>query len=68
MRIDSDRRNFNPHSFKHTLNTLLRNSGLAPAKIRASLGWSQVRIQENYTHWQVEHLKEQINFIDKIFG
>ncbi len=44
--IDKKYRNLVPHSFRHTLNTLLLDSGHDPAKIRASLGWSQERIQE----------------------
>ncbi|MEX2443447.1 MAG: site-specific integrase [Alkalispirochaeta sp.] len=62
--IDWATRNLKPHSFRHTLNTLLRNAGQDPAKIRAALGWSDESIQENYTHWQIEHLKGQAQIID----
>ena len=65
--IDKKSRNLVPHSFRHTLNTLLRDSGHDPAKIRASLGWSQERIQESYTHWKVDHLRDQAQFIDGLF-
>jgi len=66
--IDYKGRNLKPHSFRHTLNTLLRNAGQDPAKIRATLGWQQEKIQENYTHWQVGHLKEQARIVDEILG
>jgi integrase len=39
-----------PHSFRHTINTLVRNSGHNPAKIRAILGLMDEAIQDNYTH------------------
>ena len=47
-----------PHSFRHTLNTILRSAGQDPAKIRAALNWAGARIQDNYTHWRPEHLRE----------
>ena len=56
--IDRKGRNITPHSFRHTLNTLLRNAGKDPAKIRATLGWRQERTQDNYTHFTIEHLEE----------
>jgi hypothetical protein len=28
-----------PDTFRHTINTLVRNSGYDPAKMRAELGW-----------------------------
>jgi integrase len=67
-KIDYSGRNLKPHSFRHTLNTLLRNAGQDPAKIRAALGWSDESIQENYTHWQIEHLKGQAQIIDNLFS
>jgi integrase len=33
--IDRRARCFTPHSFRHTINTIVRNSGHDPAKIRA---------------------------------
>lgn len=58
-------RRITPHSFRHTLNTLLRDAGQDPAKIRAALGWAGERVQDGYTHWDAEHLREQA---DKIAG
>lgn len=66
--IDYSKRNLKPHSFRHTLNTLLRNAGQDPAKIRAALGWSGESIQENYTHWQIEHLQDQAKIVDNLFS
>ena len=56
--IDRRARLLSPHSFRHTLNTLLRDAGRDPAKIREVLGWRQERIQDNYTHFQIEHFKD----------
>lgn len=66
-KIDYENRNLKPHSFRHTLNTLLRNAGQDPAKIRAALGWSGEAIQENYTHWQIEHLQGQATIVENLF-
>jgi integrase len=51
-------RNLSPHSFRHTLNTLLRDRGKDSAKIREVLGWRQEKTQENYTHFDIEHFKD----------
>jgi hypothetical protein len=37
--IDWQSRHLSPHSFRHTINTIVCNSGQDPAKIRAILGW-----------------------------
>ncbi len=65
--IETRARNLKPHSFRHTLNTLLRDAGQDPAKIRATLGWRQERTQDGYTHWQAEHLRQQADIIDGVF-
>ncbi|MCF7914717.1 MAG: site-specific integrase [Spirochaetaceae bacterium] len=67
-KIDYETRHLKPHSFRHTLNTLLRNAGQDPAKIRAALGWSGEAIQENYTHWQIEHLQDQATIVENLFS
>ena len=58
--IDRVSRNLKPHSFRHSLNTILRDAGKDPAKIRAALGWRQERTQDGYTHFDEEHLKDLI--------
>lgn len=45
-----------PHSFRHTLNTLLRNSGENPMIIRDMLGWADEGIQNHYTHNDIPSL------------
>ncbi|MAG13110.1 MAG: hypothetical protein CMN78_00760 [Spirochaetales bacterium] len=57
-----------PHSFRHTINTIVRNSGHDPAKIRAVLGWMDEEIQDNYTHWEAEHLRRWAEIVDEIWG
>jgi integrase len=47
--IDWQARRLSPHSFRHTINTIVRSSGHDPARIRAILGWMDEAIQENYT-------------------
>ena len=56
-----------PHSFRHTINTIARNSGHDPAKIHAVLGWMDEEIQDNYTHWEAEHLRRWAEIVDDIW-
>jgi integrase len=65
--IDINTRNLRPHSYRHTINTLLRDSGHDLSKIRASLGWLSEDAQDNYTHWKTEHLREQANIIENFW-
>ncbi len=58
--IDRVSRNLKPHSFRHSLNTILRDVGKDPAKIRAALGWKQERTQDGYTHFDEEHFKDLV--------
>ena len=55
--IEYRERNISPHSFRHTLNSLLRGSGADTAKLRATFGWADEDIQDNYTHWCEEDFK-----------
>jgi len=41
--VDRKARQLSPHSFRHTLASLLRGAGKDPALIRASLGWRSSR-------------------------
>ena len=45
---------------RHSLNTILRDTGKDPAKVRAALGWRQERTQDGYTHFDEEHFKDLI--------
>lgn len=65
--FDRTGRNLRPHSFRHTLNTVLRGAGADPARLRESLGWSDEQVQKKYTHWQPEHFEEQRRTMDEIF-
>jgi integrase len=60
-------RNLRPHSFRHSLNTILRDSGADAGKIRAALGWAGPRIQETYTHWEEMSLDEERRAVDELF-
>ena len=53
-------RNLTPHSFRHTLNSMLRNRGHDPEAIREALGWSTDRSQALYTHF---HLRDLHNLV-----
>ena len=65
--IEQGERWLTPHSFRHTINTIVRNSGHDPAKIRAVLGWMDEEIQDNYTHWEADHLRKFADIIDEIW-
>lgn len=65
--IDYKGRNLSPHSFRHTLNTLLRSRGLSDVNLQAAFGWTGEKMQENYTHMQPEHLKDQADIVEMIF-
>ena len=56
--IDRKARNLMPHSFRHTLNTILIDAGKDPAKVRSVLGWRHEKTQDNYTHFDIEHFKD----------
>jgi len=57
-----------PHSFRHTINTIVRDSGHDPAKIRAVLGWMDKEIQDNYPHWEAQHLRRWAEIVDDIWS
>lgn len=57
-------RNLKPHSFRHTLNTILLTNGHGSGAIRAALGWSSEKVQEGYTHYPTEFLKLQSQTVD----
>ena len=65
--IDVKASNITPHSFRHTLNSLLLAAGADPMKVRLALGWASARIQENYLHLAVEQLKDVSAKVDAIF-
>ena len=65
--IEYERRNLKPHSFRHTLNTLLRERSYDADKIRASMGWSSTDVQDGYTHWNAGSFDGQREIIDTIF-
>ena len=65
--IDRRARRLAPHSFRHTINTIVRDSGHDPAKIRAVLGWMEEAVQDNYTHWDLDHLKAWADIVDEIW-
>jgi integrase len=59
-------RHLEPHSFRHSLNTLLRGADVDPAKLRATFGWSSEAVQDGYTHWQAEHFEAQRRKIEEL--
>ena len=67
VEIEPGERWLTPHCFRHTINTIARNSGHDPAKIRAVLGWMDEEIQDNYTHWEAEHLRRWAEIVDEIW-
>ena len=63
-----EKRKLRPHSFRHTLNTLLRERGYDSERIRASMGWSSVGVQDGYTHWNASAFDGQKEIIDTLFN
>ena len=61
-------RNLTGHSFRHSLNTLLRAKGYSDEKIRAALGWTNAKTQADYAHWNTDHLREQADIVDGILS
>ena len=68
MGLDRKERNIKPHSFRHTLNSILVGNGLSDLFIRQTLGWSQRSTQEGYTHLNAKDTKKQADMIDKEMG
>jgi integrase len=54
-----------PCSFRHTLTTLLADSGYAAEKIQASFGWTSDSARRGYTHLKAD--EEQVKIIDGVF-
>lgn len=67
-KITVKERGLTAHSFRHSLNTFLRDQGVPDEKIRATLGWTTAKTQDGYTHWSAEHLREQAKVIDGLFS
>jgi len=63
--IDVRARRITPHSFRHTLNSILLTQGADPLKVRAALGWASSRIQERYLHVGVEDLRGVADMVDE---
>ncbi len=47
VEIEIGDRRLTLRSFRHTINTIVRNSRHDPAKIRAALGWMHEKIEDN---------------------
>jgi len=67
-KIDAKARRLVPHCFRHSLNTILRDKGVPAEKIRATMGWSDEKTQDIYTHFGSEHLRGQADIVDGIFS
>lgn len=60
-------RNLRPHSFRHSINTLLLDAGYDAEKVRAAIGWSDAAVQKGYTHTERFDTSGQGKIIDGIF-
>jgi integrase len=67
-KINAKDRYLTGHSFRHSLNTLLRAKGYSDEKIRATLGWTNPKTQADYTHWNTDHLREQAEIVDGLLS
>jgi hypothetical protein len=66
--IDTEARRLTAHSFRHSLNTILRDQGVPAEKIRAAMGWTNEKTQDSYTHFGTEHLRAQADLVDGLLG
>ena len=66
-KINFEERNLRPHSFRHSLNSILKAKNYDTEKFRLSFGWADQKIQNNYTHVNIEYLMEQANIVSDIF-
>lgn len=66
--IDVRARRLTPHCFRHTINTQLLDEGVDPAKIQATLGWTNVSTQKGYTHFKADHLREPARVVDEFLS
>jgi len=67
-KIPAGPRRLSAHSFRHSLNTLLRDAGIPDEKIRRAMGWSSEKTQAGYTHFGAEHLRGQADLVDQVLG
>lgn len=69
-KIDHTGRVLTPHSLRHTLNTLLLNSGIDNFLVQQYLGWTSkdgmTKTQRGYTHIPVDRLKTVSRKIEKL--
>lgn len=64
--IDTRARRISAHSFRHSVATILADSGYSAEKIQASLGWTNDSTRQGYTHLKAD--QEQAKIIDGVFG
>jgi integrase len=70
---DSDGNKRTPHSFRHTLNTILLSKGCNPLLVRMYLGWSEgglsklSPVQHGYTHFSAMSMEKLVQTIDGVF-
>lgn len=62
-----------PHSFRHTLNTLLIEAGISDLLLQLYLGWSSAnqtltRVQKGYTHISAEATEPIASKIDELYN
>ena len=66
-KINTKEQNLTGHSFRHSLNSILRAKGYSDEKIRAALGWTNPKTQAGYTHANGETLQRMADSLDDIF-
>mgnify|MGYP003852020207 CR=1 FL=1 len=62
--VDRRKRNLTFHSHRHTLNTVLRSSGVNDAKIRRITGHRNENMTDRYTHFQLNDFREVVSIQD----
>jgi integrase len=55
------------HGLRHSIQTALRGRGVNPELLRATFGWTDEDVQENYTHRELYDLSPQMEQTDSLF-
>jgi len=65
--INAKERNLAGHCLRHSLNSILIDTGINKEIIRKTLGWNSVEIQDHYTHQTLIGIEEQATTINNLF-
>jgi integrase len=56
------------HGLRHSIQTALRGRGVNSELLRATFGWTDEQVQEDYTHRELYDLSSQMEITDELFN